>query len=377
MKKIIDTTLRDGEQAPGVVFTAEQRMYIAELLAASGVDEIEAGSPAMGEEDIEFLRWCAGLGLPVFSWCRADDKDIEAAKRTGLPGIHISLPVSDRLLKVFGKTRGWVEQKMLECCNSCFTDFDSVSIGFMDASRTDTDYLKYLTKLAGLLGFDRVRIADTAGIMYPADVIKLMKELCTLDVDLEFHPHNDLGMATANGLTALDAGADALSVTVLGIGERAGNARFEEVAFAKKLRDNKSGLDLAVISELGKYISGITGRVLDPDKAVIGENVFSHETGIHAAATIRDPLAFMPGQPEKYGLGDTKIFTGRHSGSKSIQYNLSKLSLDVDRETAVGMLPMVRARSVKNGRGLKPRELELLYYEYISRNGIAGAVRAV
>ena len=102
-KKIIDTTLRDGEQAPGIVFSLEQRKYIAEMLVETGIDEIEAGCPVMGEQDLNFLRWCTRLELPVFSWCRADESDIDAARRTGLPGIHISLPISDRLLGIFGK----------------------------------------------------------------------------------------------------------------------------------------------------------------------------------------------------------------------------------------------------------------------------------
>ena len=378
-KKIIDTTLRDGEQAPGIVFSLEQRKYIAEMLVETGIDEIEAGCPVMGEQDLNFLRWCTRLELPVFSWCRADESDIDAARRTGLPGIHISLPVSDRLLGIFGKNRGWVERMLLEYCNSCFTDFDTVSLGFMDASRTNPSYLKYLVKLAGLVGYDRVRVADTAGIMYPADVIEIFSRLKGCGIELEFHPHNDLGMATANGLSALEAGGDAVSATVLGIGERAGNARLEEIAFARKIKGDEGRLNLAKIRELGIYISRITGRPLSPDKAVIGENVFSHETGIHAAATLNDPLAFMPAKPEELGLGDTRIFAGRHSGTTAIQHILAGRKILIDREVAAGMLPSVRSRAEEYGRNLKPGELELIYYEYVNsdEHRFTGSLRAV
>ena len=378
-KKIIDTTLRDGEQAPGIVFSLKQRKRIAEMLVESGVDEIEAGSPAMGEQDVEFLRWCANLELPVSSWCRANDADIDAARRTNLPGIHISLPVSDRLLGIFGKNREWVERMLLEYCSSCFADFDTVNIGFMDASRTEPAYLEYLAGLAGQAGYDRVRIADTAGVFYPSDVIELFSRLSALDVEFEFHPHNDLGMATANGLSALEAGADAVSATLLGIGERAGNARIEEIAFARRLRGAENVPELAKLRELCQFISRITGRPLSPDKAVIGKNVFSHEAGIHVAATLNDPLAFQPARPEDLGLGDTRITAGRHSGTLSIQHILSTRALIIDRGTVAEMLPFVRERAEEYGRELTPKELELIYYEYINsaEPRYRGAVQAV
>ena len=373
-KKIIDTTLRDGEQAPGIVFTAEQRKRTAAMLAESGVDEIEAGAPVMGESDVEFLRWCGGLGITVSGWCRADLRDIEAAKRAGLKAVHISLPASDRLLTVFGKTRGWAELKLLEYKNICSDEFDRVSIGFMDATRADRRFLGYLVKLAELLGYDRIRLADTAGVMHPVQVAELVGCFRDYRADIEFHPHNDLGMATANAVTALDSGADAVSATVLGIGERAGNARLEEIALAMKLdeesfKDGEKQFNFKVLKKLCAYIGEITNITPAFNKAVVGENVFNHETGIHAAATLKDPLSFMPVVPEEIGLGRSEIITGRHSGTRSIQHTLQKYSINIDRETAAGILPLVRKEAERTGSNIKSSELEAIYHEYISCSG--------
>ncbi|MDC7124564.1 MAG: hypothetical protein PQJ46_03300 [Spirochaetales bacterium] len=378
-KIIIDSTLRDGEQCAGVAFSINQRKKIAELLSASGVDEIEAGTPVMGEEDVEFLKWASHLPVKVSSWCRADPRDIDAAKRTGTSGIHISVPVSDRLLKIQKKNHNWVEDVMSNCVDACFCDFETVSIGFMDASRTNIQYLKYLTNIARQLGCNRVRIADTAGIMTPSEVINMFKILSEINIETEFHAHNDLGMATANAFTALDAGADAISGTVLGLGERAGNACIEEIGLTQKLKGQSTRIDLKVLKQLSNFIEEITGRDIYPGKPVFGKNVFCHETGIHAAATIEDPLAFMPVSPEKLGIGCTSILSGRHSGTKAVQYLLSKSSLEIDRETAEVLLPFIRQYAAEHGRNLSPGELENLYHEHADnvRKSTRGIMQAV
>ena len=363
-KLIIDSTLRDGEQAPGIVFPLNERKRIAEMIAASGVDEIEAGTPVMGNEDIEFLRWTRSINLPVSCWCRADRRDIEAAKKTGVAGIHISIPVSDRLLGIFNKDKDWVKKNLQECYKDCLADFDRITVGFMDASRTSYDYIESLTKLAGQIGYDRIRIADSAGIMAPSDVMKMIASLSKEEVNIEFHAHNDLGMATANAVTALECGASAVSGTFLGIGERAGNACIEEILFHHKLKNSSTRISMSEINTLCSYLSKITGRTIAHDKPVLGKNIFSHETGIHVTATLKDPLSFMPVNPVDIGLAAAVICTGRHSGSNSIKYVLSQRSIYIDKCQAEEILPEIRRKSVECGRDLEAGEVERIYHEY-------------
>jgi homocitrate synthase NifV len=367
MAYIIDTTLRDGEQAPGIVFTTDERKRIAEMLVKTGVDEIEAGMPIVGDEEIAFLRWCCDLPLPVSCWCRAHVNDIEAAKCTGLSIVHISFPVSDRLLSVFNKDVVWLSEAMESMFELCQNDFERVHIGFMDASRADPFFVKQLLDRAAAIGYRRARIADSAGVMMPSDVIHACALYSASSIPVEFHPHNDFGMASANGITALDHGIDAVSATVLGIGERAGNARIEELAMVLSTRGGtgRHPFDMNAVEKLSRYVAKIGRRPIPVDRPIVGKHVFSHESGIHVAATIKDPESFLPLLPEKYGIGRVEIKTGRLSGSKGIQYVLRNMSVEIDLATAHSLLPMIRRIAEEKGRNLDPSEVEAIYHEYI------------
>jgi homocitrate synthase NifV len=212
---IIDTTLRDGEQAPGVCFTPEQRIMIAQMLDAAGVNELEAGIPAMGPDVVKGIKAIAGLGLKsrVTGWCRATKADIEAAERCGLNSIHISFPLSKRLLGVFNKDIFWLMNAVDEIVPFACKRFPFVSVGAQDAARCEMVNLLRFTVRASVHGAYRVRIADTVGIASPFEVYDLVKEIkSSCDMEIEFHGHNDLGMASANALAAVEAGACAVSV---------------------------------------------------------------------------------------------------------------------------------------------------------------------
>lgn len=219
---IVDTTLRDGEQAPGVVFSREEKEEIVTLLCRAGVPEIEVGTPAMGEEEREDIKSIVALKLPVrlTSWCRALYEDLEQARECQTHGVHLSFPLSPILMSIFHMS----EQRVLTCLTELVRHarryFDFVSAGAQDVTRADLSFLSSFCEQAYESGVDRIRLSDTVGVYNPLQTIRLITHLREQGVSgmLEFHGHNDLGMATANSIAALSAGAESVSVTVNGLG---------------------------------------------------------------------------------------------------------------------------------------------------------------
>lgn len=370
---IIDTTLRDGEQAPGVVFSNTEKIDIASLLADAGVNELEVGYPAISHDERKSIQKIVTLNLPVrlTSWARAKWQDIEDACTCGTEAVHISFPVSAMYLELMGKDYVWVQQQLQELVPRAKKYFSFVSVGAQDATRADAELLESFLLDAEACGADRVRIADTVGIATPTSLIGLIHRLKSVShAALEFHAHNDLGMATANAYTALEAGCQAVSVSVTGLGERAGNAALEELAIALKLSGKyETSIDTRKLSSLCTAVSKASGREIVDQKPVVGKSAFQHESGIHCAALLKHPLSYQPFLPDQVGRNGHEMVIGKHSGSASLQHYFSDKGITMTRGEANHLLALVRTTATEKKRALQPDELEQIYNTLLVKHG--------
>lgn len=370
---IIDTTLRDGEQAPGVVFSNTEKIDIASLLADAGVNELEVGYPAISHDERKSIQKIVTLNLPVrlTSWARAKWQDIEDACTCGTEAVHISFPVSAMYLELMGRDYVWVQQQLQELVPRAKKYFSFVSVGAQDATRADAELLESFVLDAEACGADRVRIADTVGIATPTSLIGLIHRLKSVShAALEFHAHNDLGMATANAYTALEAGCQAVSVSVTGLGERAGNAALEELAIALKLSGKyETSIDTRKLSSLCTAVSKASGREIVDQKPVVGKSAFQHESGIHCAALLKHPLSYQPFLPDQVGRNGHEMVIGKHSGSASLQHYFSGKGITMTRGEANHLLALVRTTATEKKRALQPDELEHIYNTLLVKHG--------
>ena len=368
MKRIhlVDTTLRDGEQSPGVVFTPLQRLALARQLAACGVPEVESGTPAMGKSEQAALRELNLAGLPVrlTAWCRATQADLEAARACGYRSVHISLPVSPILLNAMDRDEEWVFQTLESFFPTLGKKEEFVSIGAQDASRTNTSMLIRFAQKARALGADRVRLADSVGCWNPETVGKVVRcvRAAVPDIRLGVHMHNDLGMATANSIVAVQNGATDVDVTVNGLGERAGNAPLEQVVMAlRTLPEFDHGIRTQKLHELCQETAAYSGRDIPPAQPITGRGVFRHESGIHVNALLKDRRSYEPFAPAAVGRNeDLDVVAGKHSGSAAILHLMSEYGIPMNPEDSPQMLALVRAEAKKLGRGLSAQELNRL-----------------
>jgi len=351
---LVDTTLRDGEQAAGVAFSAEQAFEIAARLAKMGVSELEIGTPAMGDAEIEKMRRIvrAKLGCRCTAWCRAREEDLRAAARAEVRAVHFSLPASDVHLGVLGKTRGWVLEVARQLTEFARGQFDYVSVGAQDASRANVLWLCELGLKLAEWGAHRFRIADTVGIWDPLQCYRTIADLreALPATELGIHTHNDLGMATANAIAALKAGANSVDVTVNGLGERAGNAALEEVVMALEVAaDIRTNVVLDELPGVCQSVAVYANRPISRQKAIIGDAVFSHESGIHVHAMLRDSRAYEPFDPALVGRGRSTFVLGKHSGLAAVEYALRKQGLEVDGVLLLTLLSRVRNAASESG----------------------------
>jgi len=329
--RIIDTTLRDGAQAPGVTFDRPAKLAIAHALARSGVDELEVGTPAMGPLEEEDIRHIVNQGFAcrISVWCRARLYDLNAAERCGARHVHISLPVSDSHLSALGKDRAWVLDQLKTLLPAALARFEGVSVGAQDATRGDPAWLCEFARAAASAGVHRLRIADTVGIGRPGSIARLTGQIraAAPNLPLEFHGHNDLGMATANALSAAEAGAGALSVTVNGLGERAGNAALEQVAMVLHQHPELScGIAGEALLPLSRRVAQASGRPITPGQPVVGDMAFSHESGVHCHALLKNPHTYEPFAPQLIGRR-RRFVLGSHSGRAGIHHLLGQVGI--------------------------------------------------
>ena len=362
----IDTTLRDGEQSPGVVFSLQEKIRIAALLNGAGVPEIEIGTPAMGETEIQDIRTICEMGFnfKTLSWCRATKNDIRSAREAGTNGVHISFPVSTILMNAMGKNPDWVFQQLKELIDFASPMFGYVTIGAQDASRAESGFLKEFVCAASAFGASRVRLADTVGLLNPVSTFEMVSSIRSVEKELPFeiHAHNDLGMATANTLAAYLAGASCLSTTINGLGERAGNAAMEEVAMALELSTGtSSGLRTESFSELSDYVANVSKRPLSVSKPITGSMVLSHESGIHTRCLLKDRSTYQLIPAASIGREEKEFVIGKHSGKSTILHFLEEAHLPINEEACAELVANVKETAEELKRTLTKEELFSLY----------------
>ncbi|MGO9387027.1 MAG: homocitrate synthase family protein [Methanobacterium sp.] len=348
---VYDTTLRDGEQTPGVCLRTPEKLRIARKLDELGIHQIEAGFPVVSNEEKRSIKAIVKEDL---------NADILVLSRTKKEDIDIAIDCDvDGIITFMGTSQIHLDHKMKmsqeEILNVCMKSIEHakdhglfVAFSAEDATRTDLNFLKKIYKRAEDYGVDRVHIADTVGAISPQGMKYLVNELrSTLNVDIALHCHNDFGMALSNSISGLLAGANAISTTVNGIGERAGNTSLEEVVMALKLiYDVDLGFNIKIFYELSKLVEELTSLRIPETKPIVGKNVFRHESGIHVDAVLEEPLTYEPFLPELIGH-QRRIVLGKHSGCRAVKAKLDECGIEVTRDELCQIVEKVKNQREK------------------------------
>jgi 2-isopropylmalate synthase len=344
---IFDTTLRDGEQSPGCSMNRQEKLRVAHQLDRLGVDVIEAGFPIASDGDFESVRAIAGVvRRPIIAGlARACQPDIERAwealKGAARPRIHVFLATSDIHLQYKLRiTRDQCVSQARDAVRLAKSFCADVEFSPEDATRTDPDFLCRVLDAVVEAGATTLNIPDTVGYTIPsefADLIAMIRR-CVKGIEtvtISAHCHNDLGMAVANALAAVAAGARQVECTINGIGERAGNASLEEIVMAMRVRPDRYPYETGIVSEqifgASQMLSEITGVPVQPNKAITGRNAFAHEAGIHQDGMLKNPLTYEIMTPQSVGVPDSKLVLGKHSGRHALGLRCEQLGYEFDR----------------------------------------------
>ncbi len=348
---IFDTTLRDGEQSPGATLTSAEKLEIARQLSRLGVDVIEAGFPAASPDDLKAVQRIAQEvgtedGPTICGLARAVESDIRTAwdgvKDAKKPRIHTFLGTSPSHLKMLRITEAEGLERIRTAVTLAKSLCDDVEFSPMDAGRTDMEYLIQACAIAVECGATTLNIPDTVGYVMPDEWYEKIESLITetpgagpgSGVVWSVHCHNDLGLATANTLAGLNAGARQVEVTINGIGERAGNTSLEEVVMSVETRkgfyDLRTNIDTKQIMKTSRMVSNYMGMMIQPNKAIVGDNAFAHESGIHQDGVLKSAETFEIMTPESVGLTQSKLVLGKHSGRHALRVRLEELGYSVE-----------------------------------------------
>ena len=354
------------------MFTNHEKVRIAKLLDEVGVHQIEVGIPAMGGDEKETITQIVDLGLKtsVLAWNRAVVDDIQHSLDCGVDAVAISMSASDiHIEHKLQKSRQWVLDQIRECVAFAKEHGVYVSVNAEDASRADLEFLLRFGQAAKEEGADRLRFCDTLGILDPFDTYNVISFLTKQGLEIEMHTHDDFGMATANAMAGIKAGATYVNTTVNGLGERAGNAALEEVVMALKYIGHvELGLHTSRFRELCEYVAAASARTIPAWKSIVGTNVFAHESGIHADGVIKNPLNYEAFSPEDVGL-ERQIVVGKHSGSRTIYRKFQEFGIELSKQDCEALLAMVRKTAIELKRALFDKELMYIYTDYVSRLG--------
>ncbi len=334
--RILDTTLRDGEQTPGVSLTPEDKIEIARQLDKLGVNVIEAGFPSSSEGEKKVVKEIAKMGLnsEICALSRATKGDIDAALDCKVDLIHVFIPTSDVQMKYAVNLTP--EQVLASAVESIeYVKAHGVKCEFspMDATRSRMPFLKQVCQAAEKAGMDSLNLPDTVGIMIPKSTIKFVEEIkSVVKTPISIHCHDDFGLAVANSLAAVEAGAVQVHVAVNGLGERAGNASLEEVAMALQvIYKYKTGINSRLLYSTSRMVSTLTGIAVQVNKALVGENAFAHESGIHTRGVTEKPLTFEPIDPALVGR-TRKLVAGKLAGTRGIKAELDEVGIHPSEE---------------------------------------------
>jgi 2-isopropylmalate synthase len=364
--RIFDTSLRDGEQAPGFSMTAAEKVRMARQLDALGVDIIEAGFPIASDGDFNAVRAIAGeLTRPVVAGlARAARSDVERAaaalERAHRPRIHVFLATSDLHLRdKLRIDRPRCLDQATAAVRLARRLVDDVEFSAEDATRSDLAFLADVVRAVVDAGATTVNLPDTVGYALPEDIGQMFTTIgqgLPAEVTLSAHCHDDLGMAVANSLAAVQAGARQVECTINGIGERAGNASLEEIVMALHVRRDRLGFATAVqtreITATSQLLSSIVGVPVPPNKAIVGANAFAHEAGIHQDGVLKNPLTYEILRPESVGAAGTRLVLGKHSGTRGVDARCRALGFNLRADT----LARVYARLVSTADTVKTIE---------------------
>lgn len=344
---VFDTTLRDGEQSPGCSMNQQEKLRLAHQLDRLGVDVIEAGFPIASDGDFESVKAIASVvRRPVIAGlaraCRADiERAWEALRFAERPRIHVFLATSDIHLQYKLRiTRDQCVAQAREAILLAKSFCDDVEFSPEDATRTDPDFLCRVLDAVVEAGATTLNIPDTVGYTVPSEFGELIAMIrrCVKGIEnvtISAHCHNDLGMAVANALAAVSAGARQVECTINGIGERAGNASLEEIVMAMRVRPDRYPYETGVVSEqifaASQMLSEITGTPVQPNKAITGRNAFAHEAGIHQDGVLKNPLTYEIMTPKSVGVPDSKLVLGKHSGRHALSMRCEQLGYQFDR----------------------------------------------